>query len=281
MRGLRADLRLAGGARTTRQRGRAGRLGPSSGAVEDQLRAVGHSIVIVLFARCWPFSRTSTSYSPGSSVMDAAVAGTPCVVHPATDEQRAVADRIEAHDVHGFAVAESPFEVIEAVVDPPEPPRYENGADAVASAVLDDLESRGEVGGDTQDEDRTRSAGVAERASRGANRAVTAGARAAVGTAEAARAGVARGVGAGRAAAVAAGRSARATAAGCRRYGAAAATLLLVTAVFVGGRTRRTGRNVGQSVVDGVKTVGSVLESTASGVRRAAGRLRRVAPTVR
>jgi len=40
-----------------------------------------------------------------STIVDAAVAGTPCVVHPSTDEQDAVADCIEQFDVGGFASA--------------------------------------------------------------------------------------------------------------------------------------------------------------------------------
>lgn len=75
-----------------------------------------------------------------STVMDTAVAGTPCVVSPATDEQRAVADRLR--DVTGFAVAADPFDVLDAAADPPAPPAFENGAPVVAEAVVDDLRER-------------------------------------------------------------------------------------------------------------------------------------------
>jgi len=75
-----------------------------------------------------------------STVMDAAVAGTPCVLRPATDEQAAVADRIEAADVPGFAVAADDRAALDAVASPPPPPDYDNGAATVASAVLEDLE---------------------------------------------------------------------------------------------------------------------------------------------
>jgi hypothetical protein len=74
-----------------------------------------------------------------STVMDAAVAGTPCVVHPATDEQEAVADWIDRFDVAGFAVAPEPLDVLEAVASQPTAPDFENGADVVAERVLDDL----------------------------------------------------------------------------------------------------------------------------------------------
>jgi len=74
-----------------------------------------------------------------STVMDAAVAGTPCVVHPATDEQAAVADWLERFDVPGFAVAPDPIDVLDAVADPPAAPHFRNGADVVARRVLTDL----------------------------------------------------------------------------------------------------------------------------------------------
>ncbi|WP_201289609.1 glycosyltransferase [Halobaculum saliterrae] len=74
-----------------------------------------------------------------STVMDAAVAGTPCVVHPATDEQDAVADWLDRYDVTGFAVAPDPIDVLDAVADPPDPPAFENGAEFVARRVTTDL----------------------------------------------------------------------------------------------------------------------------------------------
>lgn len=74
-----------------------------------------------------------------STIMDAAVAGTPCVVHPATDEQAAVADCLDRFDVTGFAVAEEPLDVLDAVADPPAAPSFENGADYIARRVMTDL----------------------------------------------------------------------------------------------------------------------------------------------
>jgi hypothetical protein len=74
-----------------------------------------------------------------STVMDAAVAGTPCVVHPATDEQAAVADWLERFDVGGFAVAESPLDVLDAVASPPDAPAFPNGAEYIAETVRNDL----------------------------------------------------------------------------------------------------------------------------------------------
>lgn len=75
-----------------------------------------------------------------STIMDAAVAGTPCVVHPATDEQRAVADCLERFDVEGFTVAPEPIDVLDAVADPADAPAFQNGAAFIARTVLLDLQ---------------------------------------------------------------------------------------------------------------------------------------------
>jgi hypothetical protein len=75
---------------------------------------------------------------PGySTVMEAAVAGTPCVVYPFTSEQRGVARFVERGGEPGFAVAESPDEAVEAVERPPGEPNFENGAPVVAERVAD------------------------------------------------------------------------------------------------------------------------------------------------
>lgn len=74
-----------------------------------------------------------------STIMDAAVAGTPCVVHPATDEQDAVAEWLERFDVRGFKVAPEPIDVLDAVAAPPDPPDFQNGADVIARRVLADV----------------------------------------------------------------------------------------------------------------------------------------------
>ncbi|GGL25649.1 hypothetical protein GCM10009037_06630 [Halarchaeum grantii] len=72
---------------------------------------------------------------PGySTVMEAAVAGTPCLVYPFTSEQRGVA-RLASHAT-GFRTVTSPDEVARAARDPPADPVYENGAGRVAAAVL-------------------------------------------------------------------------------------------------------------------------------------------------
>jgi len=74
-----------------------------------------------------------------STIMDAAVAGTPCVVHPATDEQDAVAEWIQRFDVTGFTIAPEPIDVLDAVATPPDDPDFRNGAAVIARRVLADV----------------------------------------------------------------------------------------------------------------------------------------------
>lgn len=113
----------------------------------DQLRRQGYDVLDVADDD-WDAVPSLLPYIRGadvvvcsgySTVMDAAVAGTPCVVHPATDEQRAVADWLERFDVEGFTVAADPLDVLEAAADPPDPPTFENGAEFIARSVLTDL----------------------------------------------------------------------------------------------------------------------------------------------
>ncbi|WP_205427807.1 hypothetical protein [Halorussus sp. MSC15.2] len=74
-----------------------------------------------------------------STIMDAAVAGTPCVVSPETDEQEAVAEQLSGADVEGFTVADDPLDVLDAVESPPAATPSDNGADVVAETVVEDL----------------------------------------------------------------------------------------------------------------------------------------------
>ncbi|EMA53491.1 MULTISPECIES: glycosyltransferase [Halococcus] len=73
-----------------------------------------------------------------STVMEAAVAGTPCIVYPFTDEQHGVSRVIERTGIEGFQVEHSPAHVVRAVSQPLESPAYENGADHAAAHVLGD-----------------------------------------------------------------------------------------------------------------------------------------------
>jgi hypothetical protein len=72
-----------------------------------------------------------------STVMEAAVAGTPCVIWPFTDEQEGVARRIELTGVRGFSVERSLRHTIREVESPPSAPNHPNGIDRVAETVLD------------------------------------------------------------------------------------------------------------------------------------------------
>ncbi|WP_185715564.1 glycosyltransferase [Halocatena pleomorpha] len=74
-----------------------------------------------------------------STIMDAAVAGTPCVIHPETTEQQAVAEWICRNGVAGFTVANDAIDVLTAVQSPPEPSTYANGGREIATTVLEDL----------------------------------------------------------------------------------------------------------------------------------------------
>lgn len=74
-----------------------------------------------------------------STIMDAAVAGTPCIITPETDEQEAVADWITRFDVTGFTATDEPADVLDAVANPPAAPDFGNGAELIADTVLTDL----------------------------------------------------------------------------------------------------------------------------------------------
>ena len=78
-----------------------------------------------------------------STVMEAAVAGTPCVIYPFTDEQHGVSRAIERNGVRGFQVEHSIPHVARAVRHPPEPPEHENGTREAAERVLVHLRRNG------------------------------------------------------------------------------------------------------------------------------------------
>lgn len=190
-----------------------------------------------------------------STVMDAAVAGTPCVVHPATDEQGAVADWIDRFDVDGFAVAEEPLDVVEAVASPPDAPSFENGASVVADAVLADLDAHAPA----QPPDEERATGPERPADRGG---VTSAVSSRVGAAH-------RGV-ADRAVAnaAAAGTAARAGALRGRRAVADAARALARGGAALRRRLTAACRRTGSVLVTGVRAVGSRLRATVATWRR-------------
>jgi UDP:flavonoid glycosyltransferase YjiC (YdhE family) len=74
-----------------------------------------------------------------STIMEAAVAGTPCVVYPHTDEQRGVGRVLSRNAVEGFHVVDSPDSVVSILDDPAPPEPRDNGAPVAARAILERL----------------------------------------------------------------------------------------------------------------------------------------------
>jgi hypothetical protein len=209
-----------------------------------------------------------------STVMDAAVAGTPCVVHPATDEQEAVADRIQTAEVSGFAVAETPMDVLDAVASPPDPPSFENGATDVAESVLGDLQgsavaaTEADSGADNTDS-AANGATLADRAVGG----VAATGTAARATAHRSRryAGVAWRRGA--TGAAVASRYGRRAGRVALRYGTVAATALTDWSRRTADRTRRTAHRSRRYATAVTALSAATLVVTSSGLRSTGGRL--------
>ncbi|WP_075936295.1 hypothetical protein [Halosegnis longus] len=141
--------------------------------VADHLRRQGYDVVNVAdddweaVPSLLPYIRGADCVvcSGYSTIMDAAVAGTPCVVHPATDEQDAVAEWIDRFDVTGFTIAPEPIDVLDAVATPPEAPEFRNGADVIAQRVLADVRNPDPYA--TPDSDAGDGATTIDRAARG------------------------------------------------------------------------------------------------------------------
>ena len=114
-------------------------------ATADRLRATGHDVTLVGDENWTPvpsllpvLRRAETVVCSGySTVMEAAVAGTHCVVCPATNEQAGVARRLRG--VEGFTVAGDATAVEAAVAADRPAPDFPNGVAAVAGRILDDL----------------------------------------------------------------------------------------------------------------------------------------------
>lgn len=113
----------------------------------ERLRAAGHDATLV-GGEEWDCVRALLPYiraaervvcSGYSTVMEAAVAGTPCVIYPFTDEQHGVSRVVERTGLAGFQVEHSIPHVVRAVSQPLVAPDYENGAGQAADCVLDSL----------------------------------------------------------------------------------------------------------------------------------------------
>ncbi|WP_276258220.1 hypothetical protein [Haloglomus litoreum] len=258
------------------------------GRIADALEREGHDVIDVggddwePVPSLLPYLRDAEVVvcSGYSTVMDAAVAGTPCVVHPATDEQEAVADRLRGEAATGFAVAEGPLDVLEAVADPPAPPAHENGAARVAATVLDDLggatAAAGDVGPTGEVESGTgtgstragQQVSTPDRLPSGARRGPWSVRRAVRASVDGAR----RVVGTTGRTAVTAATAARSVARSTRRYALAIGVFLASIAVFTGWHLRRTG----DATTRVVGTLASALGSTARRVWTALATGRRV-----
>ncbi|WP_209309465.1 glycosyltransferase [Haloarcula amylovorans] len=113
----------------------------------DRLRSNGYDVINVAdddwdaVPSLLPYIRGADTVvcSGYSTIMDAAVAGTPCVVFPETAEQDAVADWLDRFDVTGFTVVDDSLAALEAIERPLEAPDFDNGAGDVARRVLADL----------------------------------------------------------------------------------------------------------------------------------------------
>jgi hypothetical protein len=117
-------------------------------ALTERLRAAGHKVTLVggddwdCVPALLPHLRAAERVvcSGYSTIMEAAVAGTPCIVYPFTDEQHGVSRVIERTGLPGFQVEHSMAHVVRAVDQPLERPVYENGAGRAAATVLAAIE---------------------------------------------------------------------------------------------------------------------------------------------
>ena len=113
----------------------------------DRLEEAGHDVTLVggddwdpVPALLPVIERADAVVCSGySTIMEAAVAGTPCVVYPFTDEQRGVGRVIDRAGVEGFTVVDRPETVVEALESLADPDPFENGADVIAESLLADL----------------------------------------------------------------------------------------------------------------------------------------------
>jgi hypothetical protein len=115
------------------------------GALVDALEAAGREVTSVGAPDWTPVAsltpvveRANVVVCSGySTVMEAAVAGTACVVRPFTDEQHGVGRLLDR--VEGFRVAHSVRGVVRAAASTPDPEPSADASGAVAERVLDDL----------------------------------------------------------------------------------------------------------------------------------------------
>ena len=113
----------------------------------DRLRREGHDVTLVGDSDWtdvpallpWVRAADVVVCSGYSTIMEAAVGATPCIVYPFTDEQHGVSRVIERRGLTGFQVEHSIPHVVRAVRHPPRSPEYENGAAVTANSVLETM----------------------------------------------------------------------------------------------------------------------------------------------
>lgn len=107
----------------------------------DLLEERGHDVTVVggadwsIKPSLQPYVEAATLVvcSGYSTIMEAAVAGTPCLILPTTSEQRGVAGALEGID--GFAAGETIEELTPLLDQLGQPPTFENGVSPVVDAV--------------------------------------------------------------------------------------------------------------------------------------------------
>lgn len=117
-------------------------------ALATSLRNAGHQVTLVgdedwndvPALLPWIEAADVVVCSGYSTIMEAAVGGTPCVIYPFTDEQHGVSRVIERRGLRGFQVEHSIPHVVRAVEKPFRSPEHENGADTAAKYVLDRIQ---------------------------------------------------------------------------------------------------------------------------------------------
>ncbi|MFB6115736.1 MAG: glycosyltransferase [Candidatus Nanohalobium sp.] len=114
--------------------------------IEKKLEAEGREITKV-GGEDWEIKKSLQPYiedaevvicSGYSTVMEAAVAGTPCLIIPETSEQYGISKLI---DDKAFKLVESPEEALEEIKNIRQPREYSNGADEIADIVEKEVES--------------------------------------------------------------------------------------------------------------------------------------------